>query len=332
MSHYFNYTTTRRPRRGTPHEAQLLSPYVGFGAIDKPFDLKAPGAIQEVKRALVALAAYEADPFRSKEDPATELIWKHIDPTSPSWDPMTAMEYALAVGRYAQEYGTGLFDIPPPYAQMSDPGPQPTATGLELLAGAVAQHLGGTPAMPMYLAWRSLGCTVCLAPPSKVSGPKPTDPVLPTDDFGTKFLYPPPAELAKDPEAGAALAKLEAELAGDWKTAMTAKHETERATIAFKYLTDRIGRDALVAMLIARAKVRIGTTTVDPSTIQACLEHGGSWNTVTNGCEARPMTTASAGGSIPVVGIVVAAGATAAVLYWWNKRSARSPGRAAFAR
>lgn len=155
---------------------------------EKPFDLNDPEVMAELKRALVALAQYEVDPFRNA-DPATEMVWKQIvleGPYADAWDGASADEYITAISRYASE---PYFKIVGPYFQLGGSrfgrygivgGPQPTAAGLEVIAGAVNEKLGGTPKMERYLAWRG----GMFAPPSQTSGPPATAVVIPSHKHG----------------------------------------------------------------------------------------------------------------------------------------------------
>jgi hypothetical protein len=210
---------------------QAHSPYDGLGAAAKaPFDLNDPEAVAEIKRALVALAERDADPFQGPSDLITETVWKEVDPTSPAWDGQTADEFVAAISRYAPN--TGVFG---PYMQLGGSkygehgivgGPQPTANGLEIIAGAVETKLNGTPRMSKYLAWRG----GMFNPPSMVSKPPPGSVVIPTGDGG-RFWDPAsytPTWPDGDPEAVASAAAADAALIECWRGLEKAKSEAAR--------------------------------------------------------------------------------------------------------
>jgi hypothetical protein len=180
----------------------------------QPYDLNAPGAVLELKRALVALAQAGADPLKSPADPIQETVWKEIILTGPhaeSWEGAAADELVTAISRYAP--GS---EIAGPYIQLGGSnfgkygivgGAQPTAAGLEVIAGAVEVKLSGQPAMQQYLKWR--GGT--FAPPSTVSGPPANAQVLPVHRHGPFWDpggYTPAWEGAPE-DMKAAIAKLD---------------------------------------------------------------------------------------------------------------------------
>lgn len=180
-------------RRGQAEEQ--ASPYIEFGSMgqdvasdmDKPFDLNEPGVVLEIKKALVALAQADADPLRNPDDPIQETVWQEIVMTGPhaeAWEGAAADELVTAMSRYAPTSG-----IVGPYVQLGGSqfgkygivgGAQPTAAGLEVLAGAVQQRLGGQPVMGSYLKWRG----GAFSPPSTVSGPPSTAQVIPVGRHG----------------------------------------------------------------------------------------------------------------------------------------------------
>lgn len=135
------------------------SPYSAFGQAAAPFDLNGQATI-ELKKALVALAALGSDPSRNA-DPITERLWQKImvdGPYADAWEGPAADELVTAIGRYAPSSGvagpytflrasaTGRYGI--------NGGPQPTAAGLEVINKALAERLGGNPAMLKYAQWR----------------------------------------------------------------------------------------------------------------------------------------------------------------------------------
>ena len=138
-----------------------------------PYNLNDPVAITELKMALYELAKRDSDPLRNPENPILETRWRDMildGDYATSWDGASADEFVLAISRYASPSG-----ITGPHMQIAGSrfgkgilgGPQPTAKGLEVIAGAVNQRLGGLPQMPSYLAWRGGGA---FDPPSAWSG------------------------------------------------------------------------------------------------------------------------------------------------------------------
>lgn len=161
-------------RPGTLERA--YNPYARLDALgdtSQPFDLRSPAAVLELKHALVALAQHGSDPLKVS-DPIQEDRWKRIQLTGPGaagWEGPAADELVAAISRHAKASG-----IAPPYIQLGGSsfgkygivgGPQPTAHGLEVIAGAVQTLLGGAPQMTQYLAWRD----GTFKPPSSVSKP-----------------------------------------------------------------------------------------------------------------------------------------------------------------
>lgn len=145
----------------------------GLGQPETPFNLDDPQAVIELKQALVALAKHGSDPLKNP-DPITEEAFKRIivdGPYASAWEGAAADELVAALSRYAPMSG-----IDGPYIQLGGSslgkygivgGPQPTAQGLEVIAGAVQTELGGSPRMQRYLTWRD----GAFEPPSNVSGP-----------------------------------------------------------------------------------------------------------------------------------------------------------------
>lgn len=217
------------------------SPYQrldGFGApvtsdMSQPYDLNTPGSVAEIKRALYELAKRGADPLQNPTDPVTETVWKELEWTGPyadAWTGQASDELVTALSRYAQ-----ASEIPGPYIQLGGSnlgkygivgGAQPTAAGLEVLAGAVEQRLGGQPIMQKYLEWR--GGT--FAPPSTVSGP-PSDAVVVTSHKHGPFWDPAgytPAYDKAPAELLAAVAKLDDALVSCLQQQVSLNNETQR--------------------------------------------------------------------------------------------------------
>lgn len=257
---------------------ELAAPYVGVGDTSIPYDLGAPGIIREVKQALKALGVLAADRHRTP-DPAIERRYEAIviDEDVPSWDAASADEFAIAIGRYR---GWGL-QVPWPWASDSAGGPQPTATGLELLAGAVNDQLGGHPRMVMYEQWRQ----GTFAPPSRVSGPDADAPVVPLTYFGVEYTAAP---ATVEPDIAEQISASERMLSDAWTSAMTATTEEERAYLASTMQLARSLRTAWVAQAQARAPEREGTTVVEPLAPTACVKLGGRWDEQQHRCVPPP--------------------------------------------
>ncbi len=122
---------------------QLYTPYdtipMGLGQDTEAYDLRRPGAVREIKAALIALAKDRSDTLSKKwPDPAIETTWKQLQ-VDDVWDGPTADEYAAAISRLRLSFP----DIDGPFVQATAVGPQPTGPGLELIAGGVFEHLGG---------------------------------------------------------------------------------------------------------------------------------------------------------------------------------------------
>ena len=280
---------------------EQAAPYVGVGDTSIPYDLGARGVIREVKHALKALGVLAADRHRTS-DPAIERRYEAIvtEEEVRSWDAASADEFAIAIGRYR---GWGL-QVPWPWAASSPGGPQPTATGLELLAGAVNERLGGHPRMVMYEQWRQ----GTFAPPSRVSGPDADAPIVPLNYFGVEHPLPP-ASVA--PDIAEQIAASNLMLADAWTSAMTATTELERAELAATMQLGRSLRNTWVAQAQARAPEREGTTVVEPVAPEACVKLGGRWDAEQHRC-MPPVQTAETSGAAPwiilAVGGVLVAG------------------------
>lgn len=320
-----------------PHQGrELLAPYQAFGQppAPLPYDLKAAGVVSEIKRALVALAQMEADRSRSPNDPATERLWRDID-LSPSfadaWHPAAAQEYALAVSRYRTSA------VPPPYLQFpagSTSGPQPTAAGLELLAGAVNTRLGGTPRMTIYEAWRGVGPGGVAGAPdlgvysvawALAGGTKRS--VKPTQNvFGSGaqvVKLPSPMVLDSYPLLRGQIHDARATQVRSWQAAAKADNEKERDFWATAMENHRRARDQLVDKAIALDTTQWKALPAEHRlAASSCQEAGGEWVTLPDGsgrCQA--VARASAGPGFPVWAVGVA-GAVAAAGYWWYTRRA----------
>lgn len=313
-----SYVDVRPARPGMHHGPELYQNYIALGqseAEQKAFDLRDSRVVAELKEALKALAAFEADPARSGPDPATEVVWKGITlNTYPYYDPQTADEYALAVSRYRN-----LWDIPPPYAQLTPVGPQPTVGGLEIIAGAANELLGGFPKLELYEAWRD----GTFAPPSTWSVPDPNTPVIPSVEYGPQVRFPPPDVLEEHPGLAQAFAQSESNLQAAWMEAMNATNEQDRDFWATVLASRRKERDDVVGEAIELADIREGEEVNQP-TIDACIEAGGSWSTAESRCVAKKAKASEEDeqDGLPLEA-AAALGVFAAALAWaWRRRSA----------
>ncbi len=278
---------------GYEHPSQLerdFQGYQGLGATPAPYDFAAPGAVAEVKRALRALAAAEADPFKKGgAEVVTETTWKQLDETD-VWSHAAGEEMLLAVSRYR---GTGW--APEPYVQLGPIGgaPQPRVMGLELIASAVNERLGGAVPLLMYETWRKTGCSLvnpCFKPPSGTSRPDPNIQCLPTGNIGT-VLIPPPGASA---ESLTKIKIIEATQTGLWQSAQMAANEATRKSYAEQMEAARLARDAAVVA---------ATQTAPPPAAPPLV--------------TKPPEKESSTGTYVVVGLLVAAAAGG--VYWATK-------------
>lgn len=249
---------------------ERAAPYVGVGQMQGPYDFSEPVAILEMKAALKALGELAADKFRTS-DPAIETRWRDIIAGEPSWDAAAADEFAIAIGRYR---GLGV-QVPGPYAVDTPGGPQPTATGLELIAGAVNDLLGGSPRMLNYESWRGGS----FAPPSIVSGPAADTPVIHTDYFGTDFRLPPADTRPDVLEQIVAANGMITDAQKDAMFNRPAESEQVRAQKAADMMLGRSIRDAWIAEALAESEVTGETHELTvPEKERACIDLGGQWN------------------------------------------------------
>lgn len=304
-----------------------ISPYISLpmGGDKSPFDLNAPGVVLEIKQALIALAVRGSDPVNNS-DPIQEDAWKNIVTTGDyanGWDGPTADEFVCMLSRYR-----GMIDGP--YLQSSAPapvgivgGPQPMARGLEVLAGAVEEVLGGMPTMTKYLAWRD----GYFDPPSSVSAPDPTDPVKfctfqgePWNTLGYTPIWGSAPEYIKQYGIGA-----DNQLFDAWKRLLEAGDETQR---------DRIYNEIKLARIIHDKYALEGNK---GAPIPEC-GNSWQWNATTGACEKKPVvitlpvTTiigekdlSVASLAAPIASVVVL-GAIGSLLLWSAKTKDGVPG------
>jgi len=252
-----------------PMTAQrAFHPYVGrktaLGDTGQPFDLNAPGVVREIKTALIELARAGADPLRNPTDPIVETTWKRLsdemgDPQAvDAWTGAAADQYVTMLSRYGDIRG----DLDGPFTQLGGSkfgkygivgGAQPTAHGLEVLAGAVRRDLGRG-MMPLYESWRG----GMFDPPSAVSAPAPTarvEPITTHGPFWNPFGYTPAYD-GGDPQLKKAVDDADDLLVKCITTQMMADSEQRRAAGLRDCLgATREGRHHLVLKLNASAPV-----------------------------------------------------------------------------
>jgi len=281
-----------------PAREEMLSPYLQLGADKVPYDLNYPAAMNELKMALFRLGLYHSGLG------ATEQRWATInrmDVDFPGWDAGAADEFAIAVGRYR---GLG-WQVSEPYATYTANGPAPTATGLELIAGACRSLLKDF-VMSTYESWRGGQFN----PPSVISGPKATDPVTAPQYFGYAYKYVPEGTRA---DLVQQIAQAEELLKTDWVMAMNSSDEPTLSVVAAALTAKRAERDRLVDIAISEAPARQGTTTVEHVDQEACSKANGVWNVQGSYCSLPP-----AKGAIPSWVWWVAVPAGAAAVYWYS--------------
>jgi len=292
-------------------------PYSGLGADLAPYDLNAPGAVAEVKRSLRSLAEAESDPFKKCPiEVVTETTWKDLTDDD-VWDEAAAEEMLLAASRYR---GMG-WQVPPPYVQQGEPGggPQPSVNGLELIAGAANQRLGGSTKMKLYEAWRKAGCTfqaTCFDPPSAVSRPASETAVTRTLVTGPRKVAPPTAT----DDYQAAIKAADDYQQALWMQAAEAPNETERLRLALFMKQAAQARDAVVDAAAAAAPVRTGTTTVDDAN-RKCQDAGGKYDVATGICTGAKKKEPSQ------AGLYIGVGLAAVALFWALGSASKKGGR-----
>jgi hypothetical protein len=217
------------------------SPYdSAFGQLQTPYDLNETGAVAEIKVVLRELAKLGADPLGP--DPITEETWQFID-TSPeyidAWDGPTADEFLLAVGR-RRATSAPVKNAPFATAALAESkgrfeiigGPQPTVSGLELLAQAAHELLKDSVQLDNYLAWRGGNLDDWFGgPPEALS--------IPTSRFGRQwdprgwtFAWRDGDVAKANPEMIAQLDMIEESIKHSWNYAQQTANEAYRANRA----------------------------------------------------------------------------------------------------
>lgn len=221
---------------GGPGCGEISAFASGLGqASSQPYDLNVPEHVIELKLALFELAKRDADSFRNPDDPIKERRYKDMildGRYAASWDGATADEFVMAISRYQ-----GDSSLSGPFMQIGGSrfgagivgGPQPTAQGLEVIAGAVEQRLGGTPKMSNYLGWRG----GAIPPPSSISGPDENAVVTPVrrhGPFWDKDGYTPVADDGVAEWVGIA-SQVDQSLVQCWQQLMEAPTEEIRSLV-----------------------------------------------------------------------------------------------------
>ena len=278
--------------------------------------IEAAPEVLEIKKALIALATRGSDPTQSS-DPIKEDAWKNIitlGDFTDAWDGPTADEFMLAMSRFKGYIDGPHFQsfAPPPDGIVG--GPQPLAKGLEALAGAVENVLNGTPVMTQYLAWRN----GTLDPPSLLSGPSASDPVLfcrfreqPWNLLGYTPIWDGAPDYMK-----AQATSVDEQLITAWGRMYAAEDEFMRSAVYSEVKLLRSMHDG-----IARA-ANVGA-------VPQCAE-GWEFNRVTGSCEKKPVVITLpptiieiedesfvSKAAVPVAAIMVL-GAVGAFM-WWSK-------------
>jgi hypothetical protein len=301
-----------------------FSPYISLSGVETPYDLNVPGAVLEIKKALVALAIWGSDPNLNPDDPIQEQVWQGIQ-LDDSWDASVADELVLAMGRYKNLFGDNHVQQggSPPTNMVG--GLQPTAAGLECLAGAVEEKLGGYPKMEKYLNWRGGAWD----PPSWTSGPADNAQVIPSTNRGgmaSTLDYVPLSPEVSGEQKNAVLV-LDRQLSEAWKMLLNAENETQRAQIVNAIKGVRLIRNTAVLTINASVPPRQGTTIVESGGKYACEKSGGTYDTNTGNCSGVSL---GPGGKQLVIGglgtafVIVGAAIAVAAIYLNEERKTAS--------
>lgn len=225
------------------------------------YDLNQPGRVQEIKDVLFALAKKKSDTLQTGPDELqTEETWKHMKRSGrfvDAWDGPTADAFVLAIGRYKDLAGYTF--SAPAFSQLLVEfqggktgvigGPQPTVSGLETLAQASRQLLGGTPQLTQYLAWRGgdLSSVFDTPPDVKVFPALKAGPIY--DKRGWTLAWREGPAAKSDPGLLADLDLVEESLSNNWNMAQNSKDEKDRQERADSIVSNRATRDTIVRSL-----------------------------------------------------------------------------------
>ena len=246
---------------------RVYTPYAlrALGEGEVPYDLNTPGAVKEIKDVLIALGKQQADPIANPSDPQIEKIYSFID-TSPgfedAWDGATADALVLAIGRYKDL--AGFMFSPGSFAQLQPQtdefgnetivgGPQPTVSGLEVLAQAARKLLHDSPQLDHYVAWRGGSLTNPFSSPPKQNVVSSTKLGRAWDPHGWTVAWRKGPVATANPDLVGKLDLTEESLRTSWNAAQLETSEQARKARADALSSDRLARDAIVRQLNAGA-------------------------------------------------------------------------------
>ncbi len=193
-------------------------PYVGAGlAADAlgPYDLRVPGAVQEIQRGINTLLPGLLPGVASRVESASDALRTPLAENG-TWTRDTNDKFLLVLSQLRTSLSIGG-----PFFNETGPTLQPTVNALELLTGAL-RSVGAAP-LAHYELYRAEGCTICFTPPSVFSKPPSSTPVVPTTDIEPWPV--PPNDKASKLVADAAWAFVSA----SWDQAFGAKDNAARA-------------------------------------------------------------------------------------------------------
>jgi hypothetical protein len=242
---------------------RVYTPYTlrALGQNEASYDLNEPGAVKEIKDVLVALGRYQSDPVAHPNDAQIEQTYKSID-RSPSfedaWDGASADAFVLAIGRY-KDLGGFLFS-PGAFAQLQPQvgqfggetivgGPQPTVSGLEVLAQAARKLLHGSPQLDRYVSWRGGSLSNPFSAPPKQNVISSTKIGRAWDPHGWTVAWRNGPVATANPDLLNKLDMIEGSLKTSWNAAQLETSEQARKARADALGADRVARDAVVRQL-----------------------------------------------------------------------------------
>jgi hypothetical protein len=246
------------------------------------YDLSQPGRVYEVKQAIRMLAERGANKVFNPKDPIQETTWQRMalgQPYQDSWDWATADEFLALLSRYALELDIDLNKavqhVPgAPFAMVG--GLQPTALGVELIAGALHRsNIDPATVMPEYMAWR--GASWWAPPSPSAVGTRKASVVQRTADLGDPIEWQPLSPSASVEEI-ARINWWDNRLNQLWKSLSTAMTEQQRSSELAMIENYRIGRNTEVNLANARLDY-------DPASKAACDRLGGTYLADEKVCE-----------------------------------------------
>jgi len=245
------YTTS------APQEGQYALVPMGDEA-QRVYDLNQPGRVKEIKDVLYHLSKLKSDSLQTPaEELQTEDTWKHMRRSgqhADAWDGATADAFVLAIGRYKDLAGYLL--SPPPMSQLLIEfqggktgvigGPQPTIAGMEMLAQAARQLLGGAPQLSQYVQWRGgdLSSLLDLPPDAKVFPVLKAGPIYDARGWTLAWRDGPVAQA--NPQLVDELDLVEDSIQANWRMAQDEPDEKGREERASSLISNRATRDQIV--------------------------------------------------------------------------------------